>query len=315
MRRCAALRRASERARGSRASGQPGRGVQYSMVVYLDSDFLVVRSIDDLFDRQIRSAVQPPGDGRCVARPRETWTPPPRRAAQRHAAHAPLGVGAGGRGRRRRELCPFRSAARRRRMLRAVRCALAGRTAWRVARPYPLAAAPEIYPPTKFNSGLLVLHPDADVFACVRCSANARTRACVHARSHARTLGARTHARALTHTRARTRAHLHAFARICIRAHAHTSARARATAQAHDGEHGQVPVVRRRRPGLPQLVLPWMVRRNNPRSVQHPPRAHLQRTRMAAHARMLVSLLRASERGCADTHLWDSKSSPLSPQP
>jgi alpha-N-acetylglucosamine transferase len=30
------------------------RGCQYSMVVYLDSDFLVVRSIDDLFDRQIR---------------------------------------------------------------------------------------------------------------------------------------------------------------------------------------------------------------------------------------------------------------------
>ena len=164
---------------------------------------------------------------------------------------------------------------------------------------------------------------------CLRVSALQRERA--HTRMRARAL-ARTHAWS-AHTRARTHTHTHtrARARICTHLHAfvyahmriHLRVRARtpaARARVRPRRHMMVnmdkyPSYDGGDQGFLNSFFPGWSRRNNPRSAQHPPRAHLQRTRMAAHARMLVSPLRASERGCADTHLWDSKPSALSPHP
>jgi hypothetical protein len=77
MRRCHCGTRASARARGSRALGQPGwaRGaVRDGRVPRLG---LPRRAVDRRPLRPADQVGQPRGDGRRVARPRETWTPPP----------------------------------------------------------------------------------------------------------------------------------------------------------------------------------------------------------------------------------------------
>ena len=315
MRRCAALRHASARGDRGRRGSRAGRGVQYSMVVYLDSDFLVVRSIDDLFDRQIRSAVQPRGDGRCVARPRETWTPPRggrpsamRRMRRRASARAgEAGVGASS--------APFE-------LLRGgvACCALyavrwlavrpgvwPGRTPWRrrrrSTRPRSSTRASSCFTPTPMSSR-----------ACAAARTRAHVHACTRAHTHARLERAHTRAHSQTHTHARARArictHLHAFVyahmRIHLRVRARTpAARARVRPRRHmmvnmdkypsyDG--GDQGFLNSFFPGWSAATI------HVARSTRRGPISSA-REYSPAHARMLASLLRVSERGCADTHL------------